>query len=53
MVGARDAAGTQAAMIPAAAIRAFLSAQSIAPADGRASLDDAKASVVRVICIRK
>ena len=42
-----------AAMVPAEAIRTFLSAQSIAPASGPVSLDDAKASLVRVICVRK
>jgi len=46
-------AGTQAAMVPAETIRAFLQAQSVAPEAGPASLDDAKASVVRVICVRK
>jgi len=51
--GASDKAGAQAAMVPAEAIRTFLAAQSIAPASGPASLDDAKASVVRVICVRK
>jgi hypothetical protein len=49
MVNVRD----KAAMVPADAIRTFLSAQSIVPAAGPASLDDAKASVVRVICVRK
>jgi hypothetical protein len=40
-------------MVPAEAIRAFLTAQSIAPASGPASLDGAKAALVRVICVRK
>ncbi len=56
MVGLRlqaGAAGAQAAMVPAEAIRAFLLAQSIAPASGRTSIEHAKASVVRVICVRK
>jgi hypothetical protein len=39
----------QAALVPAAAVRAFLSAQAIAPAAGRAAMDQ---SVVRVICVR-
>jgi peptidoglycan hydrolase-like protein with peptidoglycan-binding domain len=47
------ATATQATMVPAEAIRAFLAAQSIAPASGPSSLDTAKASVVRVICVRK
>ncbi|HEY2136161.1 MAG TPA: serine protease [Xanthobacteraceae bacterium] len=55
MVGLRVQSGTatQAAMVPADAIRAFLDAQSVAPASGRTSVADAKASVVRVICVRK
>jgi peptidoglycan hydrolase-like protein with peptidoglycan-binding domain len=48
-----EKAGAQAAMVPTKAIRSFLAAQSIAPAGGRATLDDAKASLVRVICVRK
>jgi hypothetical protein len=39
----------QAALVPAAAVRAFLSAQAIAPAAGHAAMDQ---SVVRVICVR-
>jgi len=45
--------GAQAVMVPAAAIRTFLAAQRIAPANGPASLDEAKAALVRVICVRK
>ena len=52
-VGMVDVRASSAAMVPAEAIRTFLSAQSIAPAAGPASLDDAKASLVRVICVRK
>jgi hypothetical protein len=48
-----DRAGTKATMVPAEAIRTFLTAQSIAPASGPVSLDDAKAALVRVICVRK
>ena len=50
---ASDKAGAKAAMVPAEAIRTFLTAQSIAPASGPATLDEAKASLVRVICVRK
>jgi len=39
----------QAALIPADTIRAFLAAQEIAPAPGRATIDQ---SVLRVICVR-
>jgi peptidoglycan hydrolase-like protein with peptidoglycan-binding domain len=52
MVDVRGAGG-QAAMVPSGTIRNFLSSQSIAPASGGASVDDVKASVVRVICVRK
>jgi peptidoglycan hydrolase-like protein with peptidoglycan-binding domain len=52
-VPASDKPGIRAAMVPADAIRTFLNAQSIAPANGPASLDDAKAALVRVICVRK
>jgi peptidoglycan hydrolase-like protein with peptidoglycan-binding domain len=48
-----DKASAPAVMVPAEAIRTFLAAQSIAPASGPASLDDAKAALVRVICVRK
>jgi hypothetical protein len=53
LVGMVDVRASSAAMVPAEAIRSFLSAQSIAPASGPVSLDDAKASLVRVICVRK
>jgi Trypsin-like peptidase domain/Putative peptidoglycan binding domain len=51
-VGATSAP-PQAAVVPAPALRAFLEAQKVAPAAGRGGLDAAKASVVRVICVRK
>ncbi len=54
IVDVRSAAGTggaQAALVPAAAIRAYLTAQSIAPASSGGG--DVKASMVRVICVRK
>jgi len=43
----------QAFVIPGSAIRAFLDAQKLPPAAGRGALDNAKSSVVRVICVRK
>jgi peptidoglycan hydrolase-like protein with peptidoglycan-binding domain len=44
----------QAALVPAPIIRAFLQAQKLAPvAAGRGGLDATKASLVRVICVRK
>jgi hypothetical protein len=51
-VGA-SAAQPQATMVPAPAIRAFLDGQKLAPAAGRAGVDATKASLVRVICVRK
>jgi peptidoglycan hydrolase-like protein with peptidoglycan-binding domain len=47
------AAQPQAAVVPAPVLRAFLEVQKLAPAAGRAGLDAAKASMVRVICVRK
>jgi len=41
---------SQATLIPAETLRAFLHAQNIAPASGRTPIDQ---SVVRVICVRK
>ena len=53
--GAGAATGQpQAVVVPAPAIRAFLARQSLAPAGaGRNGLDAVKASLVRVICVRK
>ena len=53
IVELRPPPGAQAAMVPAETIRTFLQAQSIAPAGDAATLDGVKASVVRVICVRK
>ncbi len=44
--------GRAAELIPAAAIRSLLVKHEVAEARGRASLDAAKAGVVRVICVR-
>jgi len=43
----------QASMVPASAIRAFLDGEKVTPAAGRAGIEAAMASVVRVICVRK
>ncbi|NWG25646.1 MAG: peptidoglycan-binding protein [Pseudorhodoplanes sp.] len=58
MVGVRatnggSAAAARAAFVPAATIRKFLAAGNVTPQDGSASIDAAKASVARVICVRK
>jgi len=47
------AAQSQATVVPAQTIRSFLDAQQIALAAGKTGIDAAKASVVRVICVRK
>jgi hypothetical protein len=46
-------AAFQAALVPTATIRAFLAKANVTPVMGRMSVDDAKASVARVICVRK
>jgi hypothetical protein len=46
-------AASQASLVSAAAIRKFLEGAQIAPATGSTSIDAAKASVTRVICVRK
>jgi hypothetical protein len=43
----------QATVIPGSTIRAFLEAQKLPPAASRSEPDSAKASLVRVICVRK
>lgn len=42
--------GNDAALVPAAQLLAFLKAHNVAPASGKA---DARASVLRVVCVRK
>ena len=51
VAGAGGAA--QAALVPLAQLRNFLEAHYVAPAAGRSGLEDSKAAVVRVICVRK
>jgi peptidoglycan hydrolase-like protein with peptidoglycan-binding domain len=51
-VGAASAP-PQATLVPAPAVRAFLDAQKLPSPPARAGVDPAKASVVRVICVRK
>jgi peptidoglycan hydrolase-like protein with peptidoglycan-binding domain len=40
-------------VVPIDTVRRFLEAQSVTPAPGRAGLDAAKASVARVMCVRR
>jgi Putative peptidoglycan binding domain len=47
------AAPPQAMLVPASAIRAFLDGQKLAAVSPRHGVDAAKASLVRVICVRK
>jgi hypothetical protein len=51
--GSGAAAAAQAAFVPAATIRKFLDAGNVASPDGQAGIEAAKASVARVICVRK
>lgn len=56
VAGAGRAAGVaalQAGVVPVDRIRNFLEANYVAPASGKPGVEDAKASVVRVICVRK
>jgi hypothetical protein len=50
IVAGMTSVAAQATLVPAEAVRAFLTAQGIAVADGHAAM---KESVVRVICVRK
>jgi peptidoglycan hydrolase-like protein with peptidoglycan-binding domain len=43
----------QATMVPVDTIRRFLGAQDVTPTTGRAGVEAAKASLVRVICVRR
>src|SRR5262249_41930344 len=51
-VGAASAP-PHATLVPVPAVRAFLDGQKLASPPARAGVDAAKASVVRVICVRK
>jgi peptidoglycan hydrolase-like protein with peptidoglycan-binding domain len=42
-----------ATIVPADSVRKFLQAQGVSLVAGRSGVDDAKASVVRVVCVRK
>ena len=43
----------QAALVSSASIRKFLEIQKVAAVTGRTTAEQAKASIVRVICVRK
>jgi hypothetical protein len=52
-VVAGPAGPPQAAVVPAERIRNFLEANDVAPSSGPPAVEAAKASVTRVICVRK
>jgi hypothetical protein len=43
--------GNEAALVPADQVAAFLKANNVTPVDGAKA--DAKASVLRIVCVRK
>ena len=53
LASAGTASVPAATVVPVATIRAFLDSQYVTPATGSAGIDAAKASVVRVICVRR
>ena len=53
IVAVKFAAGPSAALTPVEAVRTLLEAQNVAPASAATTGTDAKASVLRVICVRK
>jgi peptidoglycan hydrolase-like protein with peptidoglycan-binding domain len=52
VVAGGASAAPRANVIPAEKIRNFIEAHYVAPTSGKAGVDNAKASVVRVICVR-
>ncbi|MBI3433774.1 MAG: trypsin-like peptidase domain-containing protein [Proteobacteria bacterium] len=52
-IQAQVKAPVKAQVIDAGTVRRFLAAQRVAVADTRASVDDARAAVLRVICVRR
>jgi hypothetical protein len=53
VAGPAPGSGASATLTPVEAIRGFLSAQNVAPASAAGGVEAAKASVVRIICVRK
>ena len=53
LAGAGAATLPPATVVPVNVIRQFLDSQYVTPATGRSGVDAAKASVVRVICVRR
>ena len=52
-IGNGAAPPLQAAVVPVETVRKFLEAQNVMPTSGRSGADAAKASLVRVICVRR
>ena len=53
MMVAGPAPAPQAAVVPREKVMSFLDANYVAPASGQPGVEQAKAAVVRVICVRK
>jgi peptidoglycan hydrolase-like protein with peptidoglycan-binding domain len=53
VVAGTAAAAPKATIVTAETIRTFIEANYVAPASGQTGVENAKASVVRVICVRK
>ena len=53
LIGMVELKSPGAAFVPAATIGKFLAAQNVKPGGGRSSVEEMKAAVVRVICVRK
>jgi Putative peptidoglycan binding domain/Trypsin-like peptidase domain len=53
VAGAGTAAAPKATVVPVETIRTFIEANYVAPTSGQGGVENAKASVVRVICVRK
>lgn len=53
VVAGTGAAAPKATIVPAETIRNFIEANYVAPSSGQAGTEHAKASIVRVICVRK
>jgi peptidoglycan hydrolase-like protein with peptidoglycan-binding domain len=53
LAGAGATTAPPASVLPVNVIRQFLDSQYVTPATGRAGIEAAKASVVRVICVRR
>jgi hypothetical protein len=53
VAGPAPGPGANATVTPVDTIRNFLSAQNVAPASAAGGIEAAKASVVRIICVRK